>query len=87
MNHPVCLGAARDGASVVHVPDKGAQAPHEPPCHHLLSLDEVEEDQVETCIFLLPYQAVTTNSQDNRKVQENRSFTWFFFMLGLKLMM
>ncbi len=51
MNPLVCLGAARDGAPVVHVPDKGAQAPHEPPCHHLLSLDEMEEDQVGTNIF------------------------------------
>ncbi len=67
MIHPVCLGAARDGAPVVHVPDKGTQAPHEPPCHHLLSLDEMEEDQVGRNIFILPYQKVATNGQDDRK--------------------
>ena len=77
MNPLVCLGAARDGAPVVHVPDKGAQAPHEPPCHHLLSLDEVEEDQVGT--YILYCQAVATHGQDNRKRQENRSLTKLIF--------
>jgi hypothetical protein len=50
---------------VVHVPDKGAQAPHEPPCHHLLSLDEVEEDQVGTYIFVL-LQMVKMIERDSR---------------------
>ena len=45
-------GAAGDGAAVVHVPDQGAQAPHEPPRHHLLPLDEVEENQVRTHLIL-----------------------------------